>query len=169
MGSWQDTKHPHVFLKFETAALCEAGLSDLNVPKRQRPRWRVEVVDDTRLKLSYDDLIETCHHYMTNSIVKPYLGTQACKILAPDDAEKRPKRPPLEQTLSQTLGQAQALPRVTRGSGRTKARRSTGKFTRTGISKKMKTKRMHTNFKISSVEGGEICLHVQGLENARLV
>ena len=112
MGSWQDTKHPHVFLKFETAALCEAGLSDLNVPKRQRPRWRVEVVDDTRLKLSYDDLIETCHHYMTNSIVKPYLGTQACKILAPDDAEKRPKRPPLEQTLSQTLGQAQALPRT---------------------------------------------------------
>ena len=80
-----ETKHPHVILKFDTAALCTAGVDKLSRPKRQRPRWTVEPVDAMRLKLFYGEP-KTRHHFEI-AVVEPYLGKKACAILTPDQAD----------------------------------------------------------------------------------
>ena len=84
VAAWSTTC-PHAILKFETAALCTAGLAKLNGPKRQRPRWTVQALDAVRLKLSYEEP-KTKHHFIL-SVVNPYLGKEACAILGPDHAD----------------------------------------------------------------------------------
>ena len=85
MAAAWETKQPYVILKFETAALCTAGLAKFNAPKRQRPRWTVQALDAVRLKLSYEDP-KTRHHFRL-SVVDPYLGKGACAILGPDHSD----------------------------------------------------------------------------------
>ena len=84
VAAWA-TQHPHVILKFETAALCAAGLAKLNGPERQRPKWTVQALDAVRLKLSYGGP-KTRHHFRL-SVVEPYLGKEACAILGLDHAD----------------------------------------------------------------------------------
>ena len=85
MAAAWETKHPHVILKFETAALCTAGLAKLNGPKRQRPRWTVQALDALRLKLFYAEP-KTTHHFRL-CVVEPYVGKDTCAILEPDKAD----------------------------------------------------------------------------------
>jgi hypothetical protein len=80
-----DAKSHQVILKFETAALCSAGLESFNRPKRQRPRWTVQALDAVRLTLSYDE--PKTRHSFRVTVVEPYLGKDACTILVPDQAD----------------------------------------------------------------------------------
>ena len=76
---------PFGILKYESAAACAAAHAKLTGEKRQRVNWTVEAVGPVRLKLAYQEGICKTRHSFRQTIVVPYLGDAAPKVLGPDD------------------------------------------------------------------------------------